>query len=79
LITNSKTDTVLDSNTKNYPAVHLTFLGANSDHVDHVHLLGDNILGFQDLTNGGDQDFNDLVVKFDLQTIVYKSKDRGNS
>jgi hypothetical protein len=79
LITNSKPDAVLDSNTKNYPAVHFTFLGANSDQVDHVHLLGDNILGFEDLTNGGDQDFSYLVVKFELQTIVYISKDRGNS
>ncbi|WP_049790652.1 DUF4114 domain-containing protein [Trichormus azollae] len=54
LIINSKPDAVIDSSTKNYPAVHLTFLGANSDQVDHVHLLGDNILGFEDLTNGGD-------------------------
>ncbi len=70
LIVNSRPDAVLDSNANNDPAVYFTFLGANSDQVDHVRLLGDNIFGFEDLTNGGDQDFNDIEVKFDLQTIV---------
>jgi hypothetical protein len=70
LIVNSRPDAVLDSNANNDPAVYFTFLGANSDQVDHVRLLGDNTFGFEDLTNGGDQDFNDIVVKFDLQTIA---------
>jgi hypothetical protein len=69
LIVNSIPDAVIDSNNL---AVYFTFLGANSDQVDHVHVLGDNIFGFEDLTNGGDQDFNDndIEVKFDLRIIV---------
>jgi len=29
-------------------------------------LLGDNTFGFEDLPDGGDRDFNDVVVQFDL-------------
>lgn len=45
------------------PAIFFTHLGANSDGKDHVKLLGDNTFGFEDTTGGGDQDFDDVVVK----------------
>jgi 6-phosphogluconolactonase (cycloisomerase 2 family) len=45
------------------PAIFFTHLGANSDGKDHVRLLGDNTFGFEDTTGGGDQDFDDVVVK----------------
>ncbi|MBD2418298.1 cadherin domain-containing protein [Anabaena cylindrica FACHB-243] len=70
LIVNSRPDAVLDNNVSNDPAVYFTFLGANSDQTDHVRLLGDNTFGFEDLVNGGDGDFNDIVVKFELQAIA---------
>ncbi|MGM3306655.1 DUF4114 domain-containing protein [Anabaena sp. WFMT] len=70
LIVNSRPDAVLDNNSNNDPAVYFTFLGANSDQTDHVRLLGDNTFGFEDLVNGGDEDFNDIVVKFELQAIA---------
>jgi hypothetical protein len=38
-------------------------LGANTDGMDHVKLLGDNTFGFEDTSGGGDQDFDDVVVK----------------
>ena len=44
-------------------AVFFTHLGANSDRSDHVRLLGDNVFGFEDTRGGGDQDFDDLIVK----------------
>jgi hypothetical protein len=70
LIVNSRPSAVVDSDANNDPAVYFTFLGANSDQADHVRLLGDNTFGFEDLKNGGDGDFNDIVVKFNLQTIA---------
>jgi len=42
---------------------YFTFIGANPDGVDHVRLLGDNTIGFEDEWNGGDRDYNDLVVQ----------------
>lgn len=54
---------LLDEDTANDPEVYFTHLGANSDGADHVRLLGDNTFGFEDTINGGDQDFDDLVVK----------------
>jgi hypothetical protein len=54
------------SNTNNDPAVYFSFLGANSDKVDHVRMLGNNVFGFEDLPNGGDFDYNDIIVKVDL-------------
>lgn len=45
------------------PIAYFAFLGANPDQFDHVRLLGDNTFGFEDQFNGGDRDFNDLVVK----------------
>ena len=45
--------------------VFFSFIGANSDGIDHVRLLGDNTLGFEDELGGGDLDYNDRVIKFD--------------
>jgi len=42
---------------------YFAFIGANPDGVDHVRLLGDNTIGFEDEWNGGDRDFNDMVVQ----------------
>jgi hypothetical protein len=63
LIANGRPDAILDSNSSNDPAVYFPFLGANSDQADHLRLLGDNIFGFEDLHNVGDQDFNDIIVR----------------
>ena len=46
--------------------IYFAFLGANSDGVDHIRLLGDNTFGFEDLRGGGDQSFDDLVVRMNL-------------
>jgi hypothetical protein len=45
---------------------YFAYVGANSDRVDHIRLLGDNTFGFEDMAGGGDRDFNDVVlgVKF---------------
>ncbi|OUL20124.1 sodium:calcium exchanger [Nostoc sp. RF31YmG] len=66
MIINGRPDAIIDSNSNNDPAVYFPFLGANSDKVDHIRLLGNNIFGFEDLVNGGDRDFNDVIVKANL-------------
>ncbi|MEO0970585.1 MAG: DUF4114 domain-containing protein [Cyanobacteria bacterium J06639_18] len=45
--------------------VYFSYLGANSDNgsFDHIKLLDDNTFGFEDLPNGGDQDFNDIIIE----------------
>jgi hypothetical protein len=66
IIINGRPDAVLDSNPNNDPAVYFPFLGANSDKVDHIRLLGNNTFGFEDLAGGGDKDFNDVIVRVNL-------------
>jgi uncharacterized protein YkwD len=53
---------IIANNTETYFA----YIGANTDRVDHIKLLGDNRFGFEDLIGGGDRDYNDVVlsVKF---------------
>ncbi|MEH2039776.1 DUF4114 domain-containing protein [Nostoc sp.] len=70
MIVNARPDALLDNNSSNDPAVYFTFLGANSDNTDHISLLASNTFGFEDLANGGDKDFNDLIIKVNLTTTV---------
>ncbi len=44
---------------------YFSYLGANNSN-DHVKLLGNNALGFEDLPGLGDADYNDLVVTFEI-------------
>ena len=46
--------------------VFFAYPTANSDGIEHIINLGDNNLGFEDLLNGGDGDFNDISIKFDF-------------
>ncbi|EDX86403.1 5'-nucleotidase, C-terminal domain protein [Synechococcus sp. PCC 7335] len=57
--------TVEDPNFAN-PQTYFSFLGANNGR-DHVTLLGDNAIGFEDLPGLGDADFNDIVVSFAVE------------
>jgi Cadherin-like domain/Domain of unknown function (DUF4114)/Calx-beta domain len=47
----------------NFSNVYTSYTVGNADTTDHVRLLGDNTFGFEDLVGGGDQDFNDVVLK----------------
>ncbi|MFP4299993.1 MAG: choice-of-anchor D domain-containing protein [Spirulinaceae cyanobacterium] len=70
LIANGTAEQFLSQNPQNQaadaPMAYFAFLGANPDQKDHVRLLGDNTIGFEDYYGGGDQDFNDMVVKVDF-------------
>ncbi|MEA5597415.1 choice-of-anchor I domain-containing protein [Rivularia sp. UHCC 0363] len=47
--------------------VYFPYLGANTDNgnFDHIKFIGNNTFGFEDLANGGDKDFNDIVIKIE--------------
>ncbi len=64
IVVDGRPDEVLNGNS--YKNVYFAFLGANSDKVDHIRLLGNNTFGFEDLPNGGDKDYNDVIVQVNL-------------
>lgn len=65
-IIDGRLDAILDGNANNAPKVYFAFLGANSDKIDHILLLGNNIFGFKDLPNGGNKDYNDVIERVNL-------------
>ncbi len=69
IIVDGRPDEILDGNANK--KIYFTFLGANSDKVDHIRLLGNNTFGFEDLANGGDKDYNDAIVRvnFSVNTV----------
>ena len=46
----------------NFSNTYFAYSGANSDGVNHVRRMADNIFGFEDIRGGGDNDFNDVIV-----------------
>jgi 2',3'-cyclic-nucleotide 2'-phosphodiesterase (5'-nucleotidase family) len=69
MIVNGRPDVILDNNPNNDPQVYFSFLGANSDGLDHVRMLGNNTFGFEDLAGGGDADYNDIIVQLNLTQV----------
>ncbi|MEH1941488.1 MAG: putative Ig domain-containing protein [Nostoc sp.] len=70
IIVDGKPDAILDANGNANRKIYFTYLGANSDKVDHIRLLGNNTFGFEDLANSGDKDYNDLIVQVNLSVNV---------
>jgi VCBS repeat-containing protein len=69
IVVNGTKDALLDNNPLNDPTAYTPFILGNQDKVDHIRLLGDNTFGFEDLTGGGDMDYNDVIVKINLKSI----------
>lgn len=63
IVSDSHIEQLLDAETSNDPNIYFNHMGANTDGVEHVRLLGNNTFGFEDTTGGGDRDFNDIIVK----------------
>ncbi|MEM9540323.1 MAG: FG-GAP-like repeat-containing protein [Cyanobacteria bacterium P01_E01_bin.42] len=67
IIANGTVNDFLNLNPNNFVGsevqAYFVFGEANSDRTDHIILLGNNAFGFEDLVNGGDNDFNDIVVE----------------
>jgi autotransporter-associated beta strand protein len=59
LVTNGHPNSLHD----NFSNLYTPYLLGNGDATDHIQLLGQNTFGFEDMVGGGDQDFNDMVVK----------------
>ena len=66
IVVNGTVAELEDADSSNDPTVYFTYLGANADGSEHIRSLDANTLGFEDLPNGGDMDFNDLIVEFEL-------------
>jgi predicted chitinase len=69
IVVNGSPDQLLDTNKSNDPSVYFAYLGANSDGVDHIRLLGNNTFGFEDLPSGGDLDYNDIIIRANLSVV----------
>ncbi|MBW4675047.1 MAG: DUF4114 domain-containing protein [Desmonostoc geniculatum HA4340-LM1] len=79
LIANGTPNQFLEQNPKNEekqwvtPKAYFFNQVANPDRKDHVRVLSSNEYGFEDLYGGGDQDFDDLIVKIETlaaETII---------
>ncbi|MFW5665783.1 transporter substrate-binding domain-containing protein [Coleofasciculus sp.] len=66
IIIDGTLEELLDSDSGNDPSVYFPYLGANGDGFDHIRSLGDNVFGFEDLPNGGDSDYNDMLIQVDI-------------
>ena len=69
IIADGTTEQILDNDTNNDPSVYFAYMSANTDKTDHIRLLSDNSWGFEDMTTGGDKDYNDVVIKMDLNLL----------
>jgi hypothetical protein len=70
LIANGTTADVLKGGEQNFaPSVYFAYLGANPDRADHIRLLGDNTWGFEDMPNLGDADYNDIVIRTQIEVL----------
>jgi hypothetical protein len=52
-----------------FSKVYFSFVSANSDGVEHIRSLGDNSLGFEDLFDGGDRDFDDISIRAQIASV----------
>ncbi|MEM9922359.1 MAG: DUF4114 domain-containing protein, partial [Cyanobacteria bacterium P01_D01_bin.50] len=62
IIVDGSFNEALDNNAE----VYFAYQDANSDNFDHIRLLDNNKFGFEDLPNGGDNDYNDLIIEMDF-------------
>jgi Domain of unknown function (DUF4114) len=73
LIANGNVQDLLTKNPNNLatdgvPHAYFGYIGANSDRIEHIRLLGDNQFAFEDTLGGGDRDFNDATIGLKIGT-----------
>ncbi len=68
IVVNGTTDQALAQNPPGGPTVFFSFPAANPDNFDHLRWLSATDFAFEDLLGGGDQDFNDVVVRIQFGT-----------
>ncbi|MGB3754958.1 MAG: DUF4114 domain-containing protein [Rivularia sp. (in: cyanobacteria)] len=59
----------IDSLEGDFNQVYFSFAQANSDKTEHIRSLGNNTFGFEDLANGGDNDFDDMLVRVEITPV----------
>ncbi len=59
----------IDSLEGDFNQVYFSFAQANSDQTEHIRSLGNNTFGFEDLANGGDNDFDDMLVRIEITPV----------
>ena len=52
------------------PIIYFSYSEANPDGFDHVRNSSDNVFEFEDFVNGGDADFNDLVIDVSFDEAI---------
>ncbi|MGB7441789.1 MAG: DUF4347 domain-containing protein [Coleofasciculaceae cyanobacterium] len=57
------------NNSSSAPMAYFGFEAANGDGWDHIKMLGNNTWGVEDVFGGGDKDFNDFVVSFEMSVV----------
>ncbi len=53
-----------------FSRVLTSYMGINSDRVDHVRSLGNGMFGFEDTIGGGDFDYNDMILSITQVQVV---------
>jgi hypothetical protein len=70
LIQNATTEAFLSHNPGNVigkgPVAFFSYPGANPDGLSHVHYRNGHEMSWEDLTGGGDRDYDDLVFRFNM-------------
>jgi hypothetical protein len=46
------------------------YSAANTDRISHFRSLGNNLFGLEDMVGGGDLDYDDLVIGFNVSAVV---------
>jgi hypothetical protein len=73
LVTNGTPEEFLEQSLNNTGVeniqAYFSFLGANQDRANHIHLHGNNHFVFEDFFGGGDNDFNDLSFQAEFSVI----------
>ncbi len=63
-------DGTIESINNDFSRVLTSYVGINSDRVDHVRSLGNNTFGFEDTIGGGDRDYNDMILSIQQVEIL---------
>lgn len=64
IVADGTIEELVDIETEGDPDIFFSVTEANFDGVEHVKEVGENLLGYEDLVNGGDLDFNDIAIEF---------------
>ena len=66
LVVDGAIEQLEDGDSSNDPMVYFPWSDANPGSSEQIQVLAENIFGFEDLSFGGDSDFNDLVMEYDF-------------